>query len=298
MDDDLKRRLRDEIDADLGARPRLDISDVVARGRGKQRTLRIMTALSAVLVGAAFIGGGLWASRAVSSSPEAGRDSIQPAANETTPSDEEEGAGSHVDLLDGEVSFRAGPWKEHQQWRFISDSPMGPETLLSHADPSAGLLIITDPAPLRESCPQTRATGTSAGAFVEAIRAHQGLSSTEPVEEQVAGVDALRLDIVPVDEASLTCEPGVSAARSPLSVLNPPSTNTGVPVITGSRDTAFGPSLAYLIEPGQRMRLYLLDLSGDVAKSLAVVIVAAEEEFDAAVAAAQPVLDSFEFRAE
>jgi hypothetical protein len=44
------------------------------------------------------------------------------------------------------------------------------------------------------------------------------------------------------------------------------------------------------------MRLYLLDLPGGSAGTVAIVIVAADEDFDAALEAAMPILDSFEFQ--
>lgn len=86
MHDDLKRRLRNEVDADLGTRPPSDLSDVLRRGRGKRVGIRLMAALSMVLVGTTVVAGGLWIDRTISSPSEDGRSSIQPADDEASPS--------------------------------------------------------------------------------------------------------------------------------------------------------------------------------------------------------------------
>jgi hypothetical protein len=57
MDDHLKQRLRDEVDAELGLRPPQDLPDVLTRGRSKRRALRLVTTMSIVLLGAALVGG-------------------------------------------------------------------------------------------------------------------------------------------------------------------------------------------------------------------------------------------------
>jgi hypothetical protein len=225
------------------------------------------------------------------------RSSVQPADEQVTPPqpspretpENAEASGRRIDLLDGEVTFRTTKgWEEEFEWRVISEAPMGPESLLRHDAPSAGFLVITDPAPL-QSCSRTGATVVSAEVLADAIRAHPGLSSTDPVAERVAGVNALRLDVAPVEGASTCRGTGV---EEPTPTAAP---DVGVPVITGTRNTALGPSLAYVAEEGKRMRLYLFDLPGGAARSLAIVIVAAEEDFNAAVEAARPILDSFEF---
>lgn len=291
MHDGLRRRLRDEVDAELGTRPRSDLSEVLRRGRGKRAGIRLMATLSMVLV----VAGGLWISRTISSPSEDGRSSIQPADDEASPSqptpretpENAERSGRRVDLLDGEVTFRTATWGEDLEWRMISEEPMGPESLLRHEAPSAAFLVIADPAPL-QSCSRTGATVVSADVLAGAIRAHPGLSSTDPIGERVAGVHAFRLDVAPVDGAS-TCR------GNPVVAGPTPPPDVGVPVITGTRKTYFGPSLAYVLESDKRMRLYLLDLPGGAARSLAIVIVAAEADFNAAVEAARPILDSFEF---
>jgi hypothetical protein len=223
------------------------------------------------------------------------RSSIQPAddkagPSQPTPSETPENAGAsgrRVDLLDGDVTFRTATWGEDLEWRMISEAPMGPESLLRHEVPRAAFLVIADPAAL-QSCSRRGATVVSAEVLAGAIRAHPRLTSTDPVGERVAGVDAFRLDLAPVDGAS-TCR------GNPVVAGPTPPPDVGVPVITGTRKTYLGPSLAYVLEADKRMRLYLLDLPGGAARSLAIVIVAAEADFNAAVEAARPILDSFEF---
>jgi hypothetical protein len=50
-----------------------------------------------------------------------------------------------------------------------------------------------------------------------------------------------------------------------------------------------------ILEPGSRMRLYLVDLPGGSARILSIAIVAPESSFESVVEAAAPILDSFEF---
>ncbi|MEA2498546.1 MAG: TolB protein [Actinomycetota bacterium] len=59
MHDDLKRRLRDEVDAELGTRPPRNLSDALTRGRRKRLALRLVTTMSMVVVGSALVAGGL-----------------------------------------------------------------------------------------------------------------------------------------------------------------------------------------------------------------------------------------------
>jgi hypothetical protein len=146
-------------------------------------------------------------------------------------------------------------------------------------------VVLADPAPRQESCSPTGGTVVSAEALARAVRAHPGLNSTDAVAERVAGVDALRLDVAPVEGASTCAGSGEGIGYG-----------NGVPVVTGTRRTRLGPPVASVVEHGKRMRLYLLDLPGGAARTLAIMIVAAEADFNAAVAAARPILDSFEFQ--
>lgn len=311
MHDELKRRLRGEIGAQLGSRPPSDLSEVLRRGHRKQLGIRLAATVAMIVIGSAAFAGGLWIDQTVSSPSEDGTP-IQPAEDETspfepTPSETPENAelsGARIDLLDGEVTFRrTRRWEEQQEFRMIREAPMGPESLLLLGNPrdaTAAFLVIADPAPLQRvrfgppvggvrTCSRTGATVVSAEVLADAVRNSPGLSSTDPVAERVAGIDALRLDLAASAGATTCAGSGVGLAEGP--------TGVGVPVITGTRDTALGTSLAYVAEEGKRLRLYLLDPPAGSARTLAIVIVAAEEDFTAAVEAARPILDSFEFRA-
>jgi dipeptidyl aminopeptidase/acylaminoacyl peptidase len=63
MHDDLKRRLRDEVEAEFGPRPPQDLTDVLARGRSKRLALRLTITMSMLLLGTAVVAGGLWVGR-------------------------------------------------------------------------------------------------------------------------------------------------------------------------------------------------------------------------------------------
>ena len=66
MHDDLKRRLRDEVDAEIGTRPPRNLSDALTRGRKKRLALRLVTTMSMVVVGTAIVAGGLSIGRELS----------------------------------------------------------------------------------------------------------------------------------------------------------------------------------------------------------------------------------------
>ena len=294
MDEDLKRRMSVELAVDLGTRPPSDLAEVLRRGRGKRLTISLIQTISVILVVGLVVGGGLLIDR-ISSPSDEGRRSVSPAeeevdATEPIPCETPDGddhAGPRC-LFGGEVRFRiTAGWAEQFESRSTSAMRIAPETLLFYDNeagtaPMAMLRVIANPAPLsalddyQEHCsrPDPAQRIASADAFAAAIQAHAGLSSTEPVTEQIAGVDALRLDLAPAPDAS-TC-------------------NGGVPVLTGTRDDAFGPSLAEVVQEGSMMRLYLLDLPPGRAQTLAIAIVAGERSFDAAIAAAEPLLDTFQ----
>jgi hypothetical protein len=260
---------------------------------GRQRMIMggLVAAAAAAVVVAVMSIAGSPAEKGPFIPPANGEDSTsEPTPNETA--DNAKASGRRIELLDGEVTFRTTElWEEDNEWRSISEAPMGPESLLRHDNASfASVLVVTDPAPLQESCSRSGAAAVSAEVLAGAIRAHPGLSSTEPVVEQIAGVDALRLDVAPVEGAP-TCH-GDAFLYEPPPIGAP---DMGVPLITGTHKTYWGQPLVWVAEEGKRMRLYLLDLPGSTARTVAIVIVAAEEDFEAAVEAASPILDSFEF---
>lgn len=105
-----------------------------------------------------------------------------------------------------------------------------------------------------------------AGALGRSIRSNPDLEVTAPVAASVGGIDALRMDVMAPGQLDVgDCVPMV------------------LDRISAGQD---GP-----------VRLYLLDLpEGMSARILAIAISALDSEFERVVEAAEPVLDSFQFR--
>ena len=299
MHDDLKQRLRDEVDAELGSRPPRNLPDVLTRGRSKRFTLRLVAAASMLLLGTALVVGGFWIAGSLSTE----RTSIPPAGEnasptQPTPRETSEDAEGY-DILDGEVTFRAAePWEPHTESLMIAKGPLPTVfTLWTRFDDTdtscrsprsscADFTVVADPAPRQESCALTGGTVVSAEALADAIGAHPGLESTDPVSERIGGIDGVRLDIAAA-EGALTCEESGGGIEY----------GDGVPVLTATRPTKLGAPVVAVVEPGTRMRVYLFDLpEGAAARTLAIMLVAREADFDVAVEAAKPILDSFEFQ--
>jgi hypothetical protein len=130
-----------------------------------------------------------------------------------------------------------------------------------------------NPLPPETPCDSLRVP-PSADELVQAIRSDPDLEATSPVTERVGGIDALRMDVV--------AAPGASIA---------PCGGTGVPVVSVPGRGAWGG-----VGPGRLGRLYVLDLPGGSARTLAILITAPEAAlFERALEAAAPVLDSLEF---
>ena len=178
--------------------------------------------------------------------------------------------GQHLpepyEIFDGEVTFSVAP-----PWYGFFD--YGPNTIaLTHPERNADFAVLYDPSSVGTGCAQGPALA-AAEALAQYIRADPDLEVTKPVAAPVGGLDALQLDVVAAAGASVCDEAG-----TPL-------------VIDGHQ--ARGPFL----EPGHRMRLYLLDLpKGSSARTLAITLVAPEANFETVLAEAPEILDSFKFR--
>ena len=185
-----------------------------------------------------------------------------------------EGPGTFA-MLHGEVTFRAAePWFDHvdayidPRLFFLTSGPGLPDRLVT-MDATIGILV--NPNPLPEGpCYLYPRLPASAEALVQAIRSNPDLDATVPVAERVGGIDALRMDVAPV--------PG--ASKCP---------NGAVPVVSTSNG-GWG-----TMGHGELGRLYVLDLPGGSARTLVIMIEASEADFERAVEAAAPVVDSFEF---
>ena len=179
-------------------------------------------------------------------------------------------------ILHGEVTFRAAePWNDHAE-SYIDPRLfflVGPGNEPAPGGETAGLSILVNPLPPETPCDSLRVP-PSADELVQAIRSDPDLEATSPVTERVGGVDALRMDVV--------AAPGASIA---------PCGGAGVPVVSVPGRGAWGG-----VELGRLGRLYVLDLPGGSARTLAILITAPDASlFKRAVEAAAPVLNSFEF---
>lgn len=204
------------------------------------------------------------------------------AAPETRTDDSTEagvdGPGTFA-MLYGEVTFRATePWFDHieayidPRLFFLTSGPGLPDRLVTI---DAAIEILVNPLPPQTPCDTLRVP-PSAEELVQAIRSNPDLEATVPVTESLGGIDALRMDVV--------AAPGASIA---------PCGGVLVPVVSVPGRGAWGG-----VEPGDVGRLYVLDLPGGSARTLAIKITAPQGAlFERAVEAAAPVLDSFEFHA-
>jgi dipeptidyl aminopeptidase/acylaminoacyl peptidase len=178
-------------------------------------------------------------------------------------------------ILHGEVTFRAAePWNDH------FESYIDPRTFFlvglggQGADESAEMTLLVNPLPPEAPC--GRHVPPSAEELVQAVRSNPDLETTEPVIERVGGIDALRMDVVATPGASVgPCTAG--DAVDVVSVPGRPWANVGL---------------------GELGRLYVLDLPGGSARTLAILITAPDAAvFEQALNAAASVLNSFEFHA-
>lgn len=159
-------------------------------------------------------------------------------------------------FLDGEVTFAAAP-----PWDGPEDD--GGTDMSLDLDRSSWMSIVADPLPVKPGCGPGPAPADAA-ALARSIGSDPDLETSAPVAVRVGGIDALRIDVA--------LAPGAGCGYY-----------DGPPVVVQE----------WLGEA--RMRLYLLDLPGGPARTLAIRIVASESDFERVLEAAVPVLDSFEF---
>ena len=175
-------------------------------------------------------------------------------------------------MLYGEVTFRAArPWSDHVEAYldprlfFLTGPPRGRTY-------DAGIEILVNPLPPDTPCDTLRVPA-SAEELVQAVRSYPDLEATLPVTERVGGIEALRMDVV--------AAPGASIA---------PCGGDRVPVVSVPGRGAWGG-----VALGGLGRLYVLDLPGGSARTLAIWISAPEAAFERTIEAAAPVLESFRF---
>ncbi len=167
--------------------------------------------------------------------------------------------GSPYGVLDGEITYAAA-----RSWRPDLTGWRGDDLFLDNLDGS--FEVEADPRPGGTGC-QDGPAAVDAAELARIIQSDPDLDVTAPVATSVGGVDAVLMDVVAAPGARI-CD----------------GWEVGSPVVT---DT--------LVEPGSRMRLYLLDLPRGSAGILTIAIVAPEPRFDQVAEAAAPIVDSFEF---
>jgi hypothetical protein len=135
--------------------------------------------------------------------------------------------------------------------------------------------LMTDPVPVGTGC-EAGPAPADIESLVESIVSDPDLETTTPVVVSLGGTQALSMEVVAAPGASV-CD----YWPAPL-------------VLSSSEQTSAGMAL----EPGNRMRLYLLDLpEGLSARILAIAVIAPEDRFEAVIDEAVPILDSMEFHA-
>jgi hypothetical protein len=166
------------------------------------------------------------------------------------------------EILGGEVTFVAGTaWQALFGPSFESDGEPADESLFH---PDGQFRVLADPLTIGTGCEEGPAAADAA-ALAQSILDNGDFEATAPVAVTIGGAPALQMDVVNI-AGSIVCE---GRARVAVSRYEP--------------------------VPGDRMRLYLVDLPGGSARILSIAIVASESDFDGVVESAQPVVDSFEF---
>ena len=169
-------------------------------------------------------------------------------------------------ILGGEVTFLANhPWDGGLFGPSFEIN--GEPADASLFQPDGHLRVLADPLPIAAGCQEGPAPA-NAEALAQSILSDPDFETTVPSATTVGGAPALQVEVVTAAGA-LVCDGWPRFA------------------VTSS-----------ILEPGNRMRLYLVDLPGGSARILSIAIVASEERFESVVEAAAPILDSFEFHTD
>jgi hypothetical protein len=181
-------------------------------------------------------------------------------------------------ILGGRVTFSAAePWFS-PWWNGVGE---GDETILSGGNVVAPgpvyFVVLADPWLPQPGCTGVR---VPVAELVEGILASPDLVTSEPVTTTVGGVEATSFDVERTPTAK-SCQGGNEFAK-------------GVPVVIahGGEPTGRHP---FAVQNDTRMRIYLLELSGEPAETLAIMVIASTAEFDRVVEAAVPIVESMAF---
>lgn len=168
---------------------------------------------------------------------------------------------------------------------------VGPTTDGGSRNEWAELILMADPAAVEvEGGCQIGPTPADAEALAASIRSYP-LEATFPVAVSAGVLEGLMLD-VKISAGAIICGPSTIEGNVEDGVLSPVF-DQDAPFLVDVDD-----GLATGVATGEWMRLYLFDTpEGSAMRILAIAIVAPESDFARAVEAAQPVVDSLEFRA-
>jgi hypothetical protein len=169
-------------------------------------------------------------------------------------------------FFDGLVTFAAAdPWHVGFE-RFAME--LGDQS-------SDAVIFVTDPRASGVGCGVSPAP-VDADALGRSLRSDPDLEATAPAAVTIDGGDALQMDLAPA--------PGASVCDG------------ATPVLRLSDASGQGSDRRSAnLDPGSRMRLYLVDLPrGSASRVVAIAVVAPEARFDSVLEAATPIIDSIE----
>lgn len=268
VNDDLIRAfLADEAPRAVAAAPSLDQAvgrlapRIGGRPSGASRRLFVLLAATLLLVAALgtaiAVGSGLLRLPLVIDFPTV--DQEVPTTEDGDP------LAKPFEFLEGEVTFATAP-----PWDYSPlENSATMDILVPDDRDEERVMVMADPRPIERRCFWGPAQA-DAEALARRLRSDPDLEATEPLAVSVAGREALRMDVVTA--------PGASVCGGTTRVV---SAREGVALSQGSR-----------------MRLYMFDLpDGSSARILAIAIVAPEADFERVLAAAAPIVASFEFHA-
>lgn len=181
-------------------------------------------------------------------------------------------------VLDGRVTFSApsGPnsWQGLCCFTPSGKDINGVQGYLG--DFANEFVVVVDPLPPAGRC-GVADQPVSADELVRSIRSSRNLSVTAQ-DVQIAGTDAVRLDIASRDGVALCSQ---RADRA----------DAGVPVLAPRAEPG-DPPMWYGLNSGNRARVYVLELPGDTARTVAIAIRGPRRTFEDLLKGARPLLES------
>ena len=187
-------------------------------------------------------------------------------------------------LFGGRVTFAAD-----QSWEDVFFGPHGPDVIGLYRSNKHDQLftVVGDPVAPTGTC-DVGDQSPSADALVRSVRSRPNLSVSEPRPTRVGSIDAVALDVTAGDHGE-GCEAPPGAYEQP----------EDGPAVLAPRAGPNHPErrLWWGVGSDNRARLYVFELPGNPARTVAILVMAPKPDFDSVLDAAQPILDSFEFRA-